>query len=417
MNLNELNILVKNFIQEYTGTGASGGNYTDGNDVKSPRPFPDDKTEIKNYINKNIYGAEGGHYRKEKYTGNYPNRDRRGGMFEIKDYIKKYIKEQAYGHATLTTQGPPRTRTRIPTDEYPFSALPKRTATGMMEQLTPGEMASYNKEKVGYQKKIAAVDIEIARKNKEAISAQLQQQTAALGPQLEAIEKQLYDTNQTISNKKGERGTIRRNINRSQEAFDEIDPIDEDARLAALETLQGLEDSLNTVEEEIKQSTEQRLSITQQRDAILKQRSQAQAQASSALKQADTAIRDQQKAMNQIGKTMQETVINQYFKEIEKINLMEQMDSYKESTRGSLKKIFKMFKQGKTNEEVLRYYAENGISIPETYIGKAKKQYESYQKLKLELGFMEQEAKDFKKPLELSQKKETKQLATKLFKK
>ena len=76
-----------------------------------------------------------------------------------------------------------------------------------------------------------------------------------------------------------------------------------------------------------------------------------------------------------------------------------------------------MFKQGKTNEEVLRHYAENGISIPETYLGKAKKQYESYQKLKLELGFMEQEAKDFKKPLELSQKKETKQLATKLFKK
>ena len=48
--------------------------------------------------------------------------------------------------------------------------------------------------------------IEIAEKNKEAISAQLQQQTSALAPQLDNIEKQLYDTNKSIANKKGERG-------------------------------------------------------------------------------------------------------------------------------------------------------------------------------------------------------------------
>ena len=54
MRLNELNTLVKNFIQEYTGIGASGGNSTDGNDITSPRPFPDDKSEIRNYINKNV---------------------------------------------------------------------------------------------------------------------------------------------------------------------------------------------------------------------------------------------------------------------------------------------------------------------------------------------------------------------------
>ena len=564
MTLNELNILVKSFINEYIQEqlGASGGNATDGNDITSPRPFPDDKSEIQNYINKNVYGAEGGHYRKDKYTGNYPNRDRRGGMFEVKNYIKKYIKEQAYGHATLTTQGPSRTRTRIPTDEYPFSALPKRTATGMMEQeegpsydevwlkdklgnpvkdvykfdnnrghidiypdlgnsqyidrssqfirfkleegevhfvhafgyergydmlksvlpelgpmgdssyagmmnvntdygtipvdadiankmidalkggldaeataqtdfyssrgptsgtideqLTPGEMDSYNKEKVGYQKKIAGVDVEIAEKNKEAISAQLQQQTSALGPQLDAIEKQLYDTNQIIKDKKGQRGVVRRNINRSQEAFDEIDPVDEEARLAALETLQGLESSLDAVEGEITQSTEQRKTISQQRDQILKQRSQAQSQASSQLKQANQAIRDQRKAMGQIGKEMQENLLNQYLKERKNTNLMEQMDSYKESTRGSLKKIFKMFEEGKTNEEVLRHYAKRGISIPETYIGKAKKQYESYEKLKLELGFMEQEAKDFKKPPVMeNEPTENKQLASGLFK-
>jgi hypothetical protein len=43
------------------------------------------------------------------------------------------IQEQAYGSATLTTQGPSRTGAIAPTDEYPFSRRPKRTATGMME--------------------------------------------------------------------------------------------------------------------------------------------------------------------------------------------------------------------------------------------------------------------------------------------
>ena len=52
---------------------------------------------------------------------------------DIIQLVKKLVKEDAYGSATLTTQGSPRTGTVVPTDEYPFSARPKRTATGMME--------------------------------------------------------------------------------------------------------------------------------------------------------------------------------------------------------------------------------------------------------------------------------------------
>ena len=74
MNKKELRELIKLVIKEYTGTGASGGNSTDGNEIPSPRPFSDDEDEIEHYINKNIYGAEGGHYKKDKNTGNYPNR-------------------------------------------------------------------------------------------------------------------------------------------------------------------------------------------------------------------------------------------------------------------------------------------------------------------------------------------------------
>ena len=56
---------------------------------------------------------------------------------DIIQLVKKLVKEDAYGSATLTTQGSPRTGTVVPTDEYPFSARPKRTATGMMEFQQP----------------------------------------------------------------------------------------------------------------------------------------------------------------------------------------------------------------------------------------------------------------------------------------
>ena len=96
MTLNELNILVNTFIQEYTGTGASGfpgGKGGDGNRIRSPRPFPDDKSEIKNYIRKNVYGAEGGHYTYEPALqgknlhgrGNVNHNRSRFPLFEIKN--------------------------------------------------------------------------------------------------------------------------------------------------------------------------------------------------------------------------------------------------------------------------------------------------------------------------------------------
>ena len=71
MTRKELKELIRSTIKEFTGTGASGGNATDGNDIPSPRPFVDDKDEIENYMNKNLYGAEGNHYRKEKEPINY----------------------------------------------------------------------------------------------------------------------------------------------------------------------------------------------------------------------------------------------------------------------------------------------------------------------------------------------------------
>ena len=58
MTTEELKELIKKLVQEYTGTGASGGNATDGNDIPSPRPFADDEEELENYLfKKNIDGS------------------------------------------------------------------------------------------------------------------------------------------------------------------------------------------------------------------------------------------------------------------------------------------------------------------------------------------------------------------------
>ena len=46
MTRKELRELIRSVIKEYTGTGASGGNATDGNDIPSPRPFVDEEDEL-----------------------------------------------------------------------------------------------------------------------------------------------------------------------------------------------------------------------------------------------------------------------------------------------------------------------------------------------------------------------------------
>ena len=112
----------KKSLREFTGTGASGGNSTDGNDITSPRPFPDDESELENYSNKNVYGGEGGHYKHEPAFKN-PNVTRFTRFEETmkKSDIHKIIKEtiqevlseigaDAYGDATLTSQGQAKSR-------------------------------------------------------------------------------------------------------------------------------------------------------------------------------------------------------------------------------------------------------------------------------------------------------------------
>ena len=90
MTKKELRELIRSTINEYMGTGASGGNSTDGNDVTSQRAaggsFKTDKAELDFYAGQNA--GEGGRGLQtrgmEKSNMGNPNRDPRGGMFETK---------------------------------------------------------------------------------------------------------------------------------------------------------------------------------------------------------------------------------------------------------------------------------------------------------------------------------------------
>ena len=105
------------------------------------------------------------------------------------------------------------------------------------------------------------------------------------------------------------------------------------------------------------------------------------------------------KAQQQIQTPMAENLYNDYINKRKNKNLMKFMDSYKLKAlnEGAVKKFFKMYDDGRTSEEIMQYYAKEGIQIPEQFLGKVKKQYENYQKLKLEMELADNESKEFKK--------------------
>ena len=226
-------------------------------------------------------------------------------------------------------------------------------------------------------------------------------------------EEQLSALNDQVKQKKLDFTKNNVDLRNQTEFFKEM-PIETDEDIErkqqVLQKIYELRDTVKKIKEELNALRKQRNDMSNAKQQAVS----AQTSQPSVTKQFDQQLRDAKKALTQIGK-VQETLLRQYEKERININLMEQMDMYNETTRGSLQKFFEMFEDGKTNEEVMQHYARNGITIPETYISKVKKQFESYKKLKLELGFSEQEAKDFKKSM--IPKEETKKISTKIFKK
>ena len=78
-------------------------------------------------------------------------------------------------------------------------------------------------------------------------------------------------------------------------------------------------------------------------------------------------------------------------------NLMEHVDRHRNKAtlmEGAMKKFFEAFNKGMTNEEIIQDYATKGVQVPEQFVSTARKQYEGYKKLKLELEMSEQEFKN-----------------------
>ena len=83
-------------------------------------------------------------------------------------------------------------------------------------------------------------------------------------------------------------------------------------------------------------------------------------------------------------------------------DLMEHMDKYKKRatlTEGAMKKFFEAFDKGMTNEEIIQDYASKGTQVPEAFVSNARRQYENYKKMKLELDMSEKEFKNSAKEI------------------
>ena len=256
MDKEKLRELIKQLVQEYTGTGSSGGNSTDGNDITSPRPFADDAEELENYLNKNVYGGEGNHYRKDSDPFNY-NRTKMF-KFELKKLVKKHIEEQ----------------------------------------LSPEENQKFQDKKIQLQKQLAQVDVDMANANLKAQSVQSIQQMNATSEPLDNANKQISNV---ISKKKElnlQITKIKNDINdiNKLKVGEEISLEDKNKSLKSFsETLKQIQDQQKATDDELVKAKEAKAQVLNQRTQITK----GAAQAAAATKKQITM---QKKAISQIGK-------------------------------------------------------------------------------------------------------------------
>lgn len=119
-------------------------------------------------------------------------------------------------------------------------------------------------------------------------------------------------------------------------------------------------------------------------------------------------------------------MMEDYMKSRKDSNLMEVMDKHrKRSTlmEGTMRRFFKAFDGGSTDEEMVHEYAKEGITVPEAFVSSARRQWESLKKAKLDLELSEKEAKGFKQiqttdPTDImgmEAQSEPKQMASSLF--
>ena len=465
MTSKNLKNLINSIIQEYTGTGAmtsTGLTSDDGNNVTSQRSrFDTTEDEMNFYLNQNKgKGGDGGHYRREPaFHGrgdvNFNRTRLTPYLEELKGIIKKMLEEideQAYGSATITTQGSSRSGAIAPTNDgkYPYTKFPKRTASGYFEQKTKLQeqgsinprIAAIDRELQNAQDKIADLNIEKQEISIDDQIANAGKQSAQATLPIAAAEKKIVDLN------KKEKDFLRQKTELRNEFKELKEKEGMDLSPEEVSRLDILPSELEKINTQLFDIRKQKKEAIASKENLIKQKNQSASQSFSAISQAKAALLKQKTAMKKQKKTMQEDIssykgmdmLKYYLYRTNNDNnkkvstLIERMDSYKNEAlqkvkakkfkktellkEGAMKKFFKLFNKNKTNEEILRIYAENGIVVPESFISKARKQYENLQKQKLEIEFSEQEAKDFKKVPLIDEEEtvENKELSTRLFK-
>ena len=417
--------IIKKLVQEYISTfkeqlgdmASTGATSDDGNNITSPRiggSYRDDYEEIQAYILKNVYGGDGGHYK------HYPARSSMGierekmGMFELKKYIKEVLEEldeDAYGSATLTTQGQRKKRFKTPHGGPP----------GMWVEKINEDQAAINDN----NRRIVNNNIEnlyLTLDNQEIqVDMQKSQMQKSVGDQTKGIadatakeqeiRKELEEVEAIRAQTAAELGKLQR---QQKEEGAEFPP----QLISTIETLekekQGYDDKIKSLETKIKQADD-----TEQN--MIKQRSAASGAAASGIANAEKALNKARQNAKKQAATMRRTLSEDYFKQRSNKNLMEYIDSYKREIllEKATSQFFNLFDEGKTDEEILRLYAEQGVVVPEPFVTKLRKKHEGLKHDKLDLEEFEREAKNFKKvPLidEDEVEIEVKELSSRLFK-
>ena len=278
---------------------------------------------------------------------------------EIKKLIKKSvkeIKEQAYGHATLTSQG--QSIHRAPgvweTDPLGDEDRKQEDLIRMMEQPgAPGEPQGgeegkdkkpkvkekppkYSPEKIG-ECKAKCVDLEL--ENFEIV--------------VDNIEAKLQVVSQSRS----------------------------DARPSEVEALEKerkeLQKQLKVVDEQIEAKKTEKEKLLNHKKEVVK---------------------ESQKKKNI--KANVKKLWNDYAKSRINSSLRKKIDEHKKRARrkvlqeGVMQTFFEYFDLGHTNEEIVQLYAAKGVNVPEQFVSKARKQHEQYSKMQFELEMSEKAFKN-----------------------
>lgn len=336
---------MSNQLKEYTGTGASGGNSTDGNNIPSPRPFIDDEAELNNYLEKNKYGGEGNHYRKEPALPN-PNRTRFTKFEENmnEDNVRPQVEDEV--------------------ERFLLSILKKYQdkgyTTASIAQIVDMGLARIKRQNVD---KLKEGDLDLGHEDNE--------------PHM--IKADLYRI-----------GKYALGLYKMVDQFDGKGEVDFPSWWQAKITkskdyLIGAKHYLDfeLKKPQIDASMDEVTYNVTDKDDI-----------------PDNLNPEDKVNIQKENKMKKSDLLEDYMSSRKDTNLNEQMETYqKEAKRGLLmesayKKFQELFDMGRTDEEAILDYASKGIQVPEQMVKRFREQYNKMKEMKLEYMKNEQEFKN-----------------------